>query len=384
MQVKNTVFGSKSERQLFYQLAERWQGKLNIWHNLAFRAVFDFDNNEPFVQGLSWPQRNVLHTSSIDYVFCDPATDEPIACVEFDGLSQGYSSDTSLFQRKPDQRQPDNLSVKLRFADRCRLPFFVISSSEAAMLAADIKFAIIDGVIGDLMAQREVLASLRSAVTPNQDGPGTEKPESMSMEDWLQMRVLGQLASVEYMSQLENNPVSQMLHKIGYPFYADISFQPIADGLVQCECRLRYWDRAKQFGDVISTGQLRMPIFQSGWYASGILPARILLLMAFDHAARQGITPKDIPPVVMECRVTDTKGQAGIVFAPNNAYRGDRAELPDWCNRGFFSGGTVRPDAAPADLRSMLANGQVVGCWYRKEGSDGYLVAVLPIWGREQ
>jgi hypothetical protein len=368
MKAKDTVFGSQAERRFYYELAKKWEGKLTLWHNLAFRCVFDFDDDDPFVRSLAPRLRNVLHTTSIDYVFCDPIDDRPVACVEFDGWTKGYSSGTKVVLQEPDPWRREKLTTKLQCAELCGLPFFVISYEHATNFSLTTQFAIIDGIIGDILAQKEARERARLRKDPIVAKDVWQQMYGQAT-DWRQWCFLTALVEEDYISQLALNPVFRLLYDVGYPFYPNISISEAANGLLQYECRLHYWDRQHHFGEAVSTLRFCMPRFQSAGYFSGILAVKIALLLAFEEAKWKGIVPKEVPPAICEVRVPSKQGTQGWAVIPNKAHQGQLpAVLQD---DGFLAGGSGRRRSG--DIDSL-----VMGLWW-SDDDGGFFYSISDI-----
>src|SRR5262245_21583760 len=84
--IRESVFGSNSERTLFYKVRQRWANWLSIHHNIPFFNVFDKDK----IHYLSSREQCYLLMTSIDYVVCD-RQDKPMMCIEYDGLNDGHN-----------------------------------------------------------------------------------------------------------------------------------------------------------------------------------------------------------------------------------------------------------------------------------------------------
>ncbi|WP_310410315.1 hypothetical protein [Chamaesiphon sp. OTE_8_metabat_110] len=120
MGINKSVFASKAERSHYEKLSRNWGSKYNIWHNLPYLNVFNVNNiidvddymsrvslaalgyNESIktspvkLLAVSDKDKNILKKTSIDYTVCNQ-NDEPILCIEFDGLGEGFNREHPTF-----------------------------------------------------------------------------------------------------------------------------------------------------------------------------------------------------------------------------------------------------------------------------------------------
>src|SRR4051812_49364091 len=94
------VFASRAERTNYYKLSRRWGDNYRLYHNLPFLNVF---TREPLFDFSTWDLARItlsdidfnrLKRTSIDYTLCNQE-DEPILCIEFDGLQDGFNVGTT-------------------------------------------------------------------------------------------------------------------------------------------------------------------------------------------------------------------------------------------------------------------------------------------------
>lgn len=163
MTLKETVFGSKSEENVFGHLNSIWGDKIKIYHNLPFANIFDMDT----IKIKDYSTKNThfwkkfLFMTSIDFVVCDDKN-KAIMCIEFDGLSGGYNKGTEYFQDRTDSKRKKKLELKLKIAKNHNLPFYIISYEETTDLSenldeSDLDFlnlTVVDGIIGQTMKHK--------------------------------------------------------------------------------------------------------------------------------------------------------------------------------------------------------------------------------------
>jgi hypothetical protein len=181
MALKKSVFASKAERQNYQQLARTWGDKYNIWHNLPYLNVFDtnsivdLDDYMSHVSlavlgyqesiksssvkflTISEKDKNILKKTSIDYTVCNKQ-DEPILCIEFDGLGEGFNTGLQYHaQRKygvPEHRKPW-MELKLKVAHGSYVPYIVVGSKQFDNFHEEAKLTTVDALIGKVIAHQE-------------------------------------------------------------------------------------------------------------------------------------------------------------------------------------------------------------------------------------
>ena len=159
MALKKTVFGSKSEEDVFNHLNSIWGEKIKIYHNLPFYSIIDKDTVDlkKYVSYVGkW--KKILLMTSVDFVICNKKN-KPLMCIEFDGMTGGYNKGTDVFQDREDILRKKKLELKLKIAKDEGLPFYIISYPETTELKNtlsksdidSINLTVVDGIIGQTM-----------------------------------------------------------------------------------------------------------------------------------------------------------------------------------------------------------------------------------------
>jgi len=213
MGIKKNVFASKSEQRNFYKLSRTWGDKYRIYHNLpflnifTFQDVYDFSNAHPL--SLSEIDMSRLKKTSVDFTLCDE-NDSPILCIEFDGLQEGFNIGDAYhptdISHPPDPWRKIITELKLKVAIGSSLPFVVVASKHFNDLTNDIKLTIVDGIIGDILANRNTNLQISKGFNPNNVGYSDDEFAKLSdsqqyeiMQDWVLM--------IELESDFEHNPI---------------------------------------------------------------------------------------------------------------------------------------------------------------------------------
>lgn len=216
MGVKKNVFGSKLEQRNFYKLSRTWGNEYRIYHNLPFlniftpQNVYDFSNAQPLK--LSEIDMSRLKKTSVDFTLCDE-NDTPILCIEFDGLQEGFNigdtyhpTDSTL---PPDPWRKIITELKLKVAIGSSFPFVVVASKHFEDLTNDIKLTIVDGIIGDILANKNAFQQISKGFDPSKVGYSDDEFEELSereqneiIQNWVWM--------IEIESEVEHNPIIKM------------------------------------------------------------------------------------------------------------------------------------------------------------------------------
>lgn len=153
MKVKDSVFGSKWERQLYKTIESSWPEKVTIYHNLPFLSVIDWSGAR-----LESYERQVLKSTSVDYTACDRDTDRPLMSVEFDGLGHGYSKGPMYVEvvGGSDPYRSNKLNLKLRMADQVDYPLLVVSYDGASPVTDSDQVTITHAIMGECMMHMKV------------------------------------------------------------------------------------------------------------------------------------------------------------------------------------------------------------------------------------
>jgi hypothetical protein len=244
MGIQKTVFADKSEKKNYDKLTRTWSEQYKIYHNLPFLNVFtlenlidftDFKNPKPIE--LDEDEITALKHTSIDYVLCD-SSDRPIACVEFDGLQDGFSVGSDYY---PERLPPKlrlwrrlKIELKLKVAHGSSFPFFVVGSQHFKDITPHSRLTIVDAVLGEVLSVEATRERLSHGFCPTEIGYSEEEFESLPeyvRQELLQDWVIG----VEVEAELEHNPVSLLRakedHRLGVTSWTTHSMQypPIPD-----------------------------------------------------------------------------------------------------------------------------------------------------------
>jgi hypothetical protein len=151
MRLRNSVFGSKSESEVFGKLQSQWEPNLTLYPQLPFATIVEIE-----LADLSERERDYFYKTSIDYTFCLP-DGRPLASIEFDGIGGGFSRDGEYIpsRRTEDPYRKLKLDFKLRLAQAVDYPLVVVSYDEARSLDEDGTLTILDGIVGRLMTMAE-------------------------------------------------------------------------------------------------------------------------------------------------------------------------------------------------------------------------------------
>jgi hypothetical protein len=260
--VEKVVFRSKSERRNFNKLRRTWGEKYQIYHNLPFLNVFNrqilFDwtdqwNPKPF--SLTDREFDLLKKTSIDYTLCE-TDDRPIICIEFDGYQDGFNVGTDYYSDQltygPSPQRQYMMELKLKVAHGSLFPYFVVGSEYFNDISEDIKLTVVDGLIGDILTNKEKSERFAEGIDFDDIGLSQEEWEALDpdnkdfiIEDW----ALG----VELDSEYKNNPLSRIRMSLWQSFehqsWSDeILLYPEPPDSASVKLRAKYFEEALKIG----------------------------------------------------------------------------------------------------------------------------------------
>lgn len=197
--VKETVFGSKTEQSVYYKLLKKWSNTYNLYLSLPVANIFQVDINK-----LKPGEKKTYLQSSIDYTFCSKS-DKPLFSVEFDGLGNGYSRGNEYIQTKRFVNDPYRklkLDFKLKMAWSAGYPFVVVSYDEVTKLDEDETLTILDGIVGQLTSKRRFDELLTEFITDKKDIRNSMTP--VERDEYVQDFV----TSLEVEAEMEEDPIA--------------------------------------------------------------------------------------------------------------------------------------------------------------------------------
>lgn len=305
MAIKKSVFGSSAEKENFRRLRRNWGDKYALYHNLPFLNVFsikagaflpDPHSVTPRLFTLSGIEVQQLKKTSIDYILCDQ-DDAPLVCVEFDGMNQGYSSGDRYRPGTAEDGPHDRsrawrhhiMELKLKVAHAHLFPLFVVGYKEFQNLSPRIQLTIVDGVIGEVIANMESRKRF-SAFEPS--GIGMSEEEFLTLppgirDDLVRDWIMG----VEAEAGFEHNPILKEQYKLR-AFLRDVLGErlSLSYDFLNADKLLTGGDRigaevvlhTKAFGDIKQ--RLWMPNFQAPVCLGLDLIMNIVELLVLDQA----------------------------------------------------------------------------------------------------
>ena len=296
MAVKKNVFPSKSERKHYYLLKRTWGEKYNIYQNLPFLNVFNveklIDTSDNSMIEISEVDKNRLKKTSIDFTLCD-MNDNPILCIEFDGLQDGFNVGEKYYPGKinkiPNPWRTQITELKLKVALGSMFPFFVVGYKPFQEFKRDFKLAIVDGIIGEVLVNKLVQREV-SSFSIDKTGFSEEVFDQLSEYDKHEV-IQNWLLEVEVTAEMENNPIVKkrsQLHLelnanswMSMPLYYP-AFEP--GDIVGYNARIlegyKVIYHTKDLGDV--DGEVLLPHFNVPYY-SGYVTEEIAGLLALQR-----------------------------------------------------------------------------------------------------
>jgi len=196
--IKESIFGSRAEKKLYEKIDSHWNSKgFEVYPNLPFANVIDFSEME-----LSKKKLDFLYKTSIDYTLC--IENKPILTIDFDGLGEGFSKHGKYIQKKRIEEAPFRklkFDLKLKICKQVNYPYFIVSYDEAEYLDSEIPLTIVDGIIGQNLANKWFKNKIKEEISSQQEYiDGLE-------DEWINEYIQNLVTDVEVDSSYMWNPI---------------------------------------------------------------------------------------------------------------------------------------------------------------------------------
>lgn len=117
---------SSGERQVL-RVLERYNGIVKVFPKVNFFDVIDWNTE------MGYTEHGFLERTHFDFVVCENEMPyRPLSIVEYDGLTNGYKSDS-------DNNRDWKMSVKKRISEKEGLPLLVLTEKDLSNLDETIK-----------------------------------------------------------------------------------------------------------------------------------------------------------------------------------------------------------------------------------------------------
>jgi hypothetical protein len=194
------VFGSSSEALSFQTLKSNWGNRFDIYPSLPLSNIIQIDKKD-----LTEGERKFIYNTSVDYTLCQQDTGEPILSIEFDGIGGGFNSNGEYVQirKTDDPHRKLKMDLKLRVTKEADYPFIVVSYDEVEHLDEEDCLTILDGIIGQFLANKEFDERLNKEMEEFKDTLNScnDYERTLLLQDWL--------LQFEVAMQVANNPIIQ-------------------------------------------------------------------------------------------------------------------------------------------------------------------------------
>jgi hypothetical protein len=206
MEIRKSVFGSLSEKNLFQSLQGRWSKEFDLYPSLPLSNIFKDSQGYLTAAELSF-----FYKTSVDYTLCKK-DGTPILSIEFDGMGKGFSKDGKYVpvEITSDSNRIRKLGLKLRMAGLVKYPFFVISFDETRVIDPDLNLTIVDGIIGQVLAKNEMQVLIKRHMEEYKEQ--IESLTQASRHDYIQDLV----SDAETLAELKYDPIANLASKMEF------------------------------------------------------------------------------------------------------------------------------------------------------------------------
>lgn len=194
MKIRKSVFASESEKELFKTLNTHLSQNFDLFPSLPFASIIDID--DPL---LSDKEKNFLYKTSVDYTLCTKRG-KSLVSIEFDGLCHGFSRNEEFIQIVPylhDKNRKLKLDLKLRLCKKVGYPLFVVSYDEKIPIGEDVTLTTVDGLIGQVLAQRYFQLTMKEVIKEHQESFDGLPPDEQ--QEYFQQLVIDAEVEAELM-----------------------------------------------------------------------------------------------------------------------------------------------------------------------------------------
>lgn len=211
---KRSVFDSDSEREYFFKIKSIWNKRgFEVYPQLPFSKILEIDTLD-----VNSKERKFLLMTNIDITLC--RDNQAILSIEFDGVSYGFSRYGKYVQVKDysqDMNRKLKLDLKISLCEKDKYPFYVVSYDEFYHPDSTTQLTIIDGIIGQTLANLDFRNKIDGAIEDNR-----AYIENLSHDEhyWVVQDII---TDQEIESEYEWDPIVQknaemfnLLHENGY------------------------------------------------------------------------------------------------------------------------------------------------------------------------
>lgn len=198
MKASNSIFGSKAESEAYKAIIGHVPSDFRLYANTPLAQIIKIEERE-----LARREWNVYLKMSVDFVLTNLLY-RPVLAIEFDGLSEGFSSGEKYIQKRKsdkDRYRKLKMDFKLRIFKESNLPLLIISSDEMKAISPEDSVFVINSIVGIY------IAGLRQKTTIEKwDLEGKGKGKSHE-------EILWDLSRLETESSFKFDPVLQLLER---------------------------------------------------------------------------------------------------------------------------------------------------------------------------
>ena len=202
MGIKKSVFASKAEGDGFRSIEHEWGDTYRILPSFPFSALFEPDKS---IRDTS----HLFYKTSVDYVLCTKPG-KPLLAIDFDGLGYGHNRNGEYVQMRKteDPYRKLKFDFKLKYAERCEFPYYVVSYDEFEPMGETPNMAVVQGIIGYVIAKIDFQTRIEEEVRLHQSSI-----EALPAHE--QYEYIGDMVSdLEYGSWLEHSPMEKRIGEV--------------------------------------------------------------------------------------------------------------------------------------------------------------------------
>lgn len=159
MKVSISIFASKAESEAYKAILGHIPFGWKLFANVPLAMVLKIEQDE--ISPREW---DTYLKMSVDFILTDPNY-RPVLAIEFDGLSEGFSSGERYVQKiksKKDQFRALKMNFKLRVFAKCNFPLIVISFDELKSISREVGVYVINSIVGVYAAGLKIRSTIEA------------------------------------------------------------------------------------------------------------------------------------------------------------------------------------------------------------------------------
>lgn len=253
MKKSSIIFGSNSELKAYEAIDKHLPEGWRLYANTPLSQIVEIKKEE-----LTEKKWNFYLKSSVDFVLAN-AAHEPVLAIEFDGLSEGFSSGKTYILNKDVENDPYRglkMNFKINTCYAVGLPLIVISFEEINSFTSDEFLSVVNSIIGMYIASREYKETIEKW---DREGRGRGKSFDQRLWEICELKTQLSFRNDPFLSHLEAN--WEEFKKLGASWSRNSLSKP--DQMTAMRNKKTFDSVGCRY--VVKGGKLKVPVIMTVW-----------------------------------------------------------------------------------------------------------------------